>query len=409
MSTDPLESDPIAPGGKSGPSSSSADGLAVSFDQVSPDPFLDEFEPETDGAEGGQSPAAPIGSDSLGGIDIDVPPSGEVSVVPESPSGVSAVVAAIDLGTGSPVRAAPSGSDQFPTLDLYAPPPPRDQREPSHPHPRTAAGDIEDEDEGDDEYDDLPPRRTNWVLIVVASYASAMTIWFVWNQWKGRERAGVDAELAAPEETSSDRGHRAGQSRKLVGPAPLPADRIVALGQTIRLGTLEVTPLEITSGTVVLKREVKQRETRRGGDEALTLKVRFRNTSGDAIFVPLDEAFLRARAEGVHDSFIELGPAQQVDMFPLAVASEWSIEGQEFRELDPGESYETLIVSAPGAADRLAAGTTMIWRIRLRVDADNKTEFLGIQFQAQDVQPRRRHVPPQRDEPSENEGRGDLG
>ena len=61
-------------------------------------------------------------------------------------------------------------------------------------------------------------------------------------------------------------------------------------------------------------------------------------------------------------------------MFPLAVESEWSIVGQEFRELKPGESYETVVVSAPDALDHVAP--EMTWRLRLRTDI-NQTDDPG--------------------------------
>ena len=119
-----------------------------------------------------------------------------------------------------------------------------------------------------------------------------------------------------------------------------------------------------------------------GGRGALLLKLRLKNLSSDSILVPLDEAFIRERGRGIHDSFIETGPTQQIDMFPLAIVSEWSILGQEFRQLRPGESYETLVASAPGALDGLAP--EMTWRIRLRTDI-NQTEILGIRFNESDV------------------------
>jgi hypothetical protein len=83
-------------------------------------------------------------------------------------------------------------------------------------------------------------------------------------------------------------------------------------------------------------------------------------------------------------------------MFPLAIVSEWSIVGQEFRELRPGESYETLVVSAPDALDRLAP--EMTWRIRLRTDI-NQTELIGIQFEENQI----RRLPVQKSEHDEDE------
>jgi hypothetical protein len=131
------------------------------------------------------------------------------------------------------------------------------------------------------------------------------------------------------------------------------------------------------------------------------LKLRLQNVSSEEIFVPLDEDFIRARAEGVRDSFIELGPTQEIGMFPLAIVSEWSIAGQEFRELNPGEWYETSVVSSPGVAGRIDPETTLTWRIRLRVDAENTTEILGIRFRASAIHKLPAHELPELREPTE--------
>ena len=112
------------------------------------------------------------------------------------------------------------------------------------------------------------------------------------------------------------------------------------------------------------------------------LKLRLKNISTDSILVPLDEAFIRERGRGVRDSFVETGGTRRIEMFPLAVVSEWSIVGQEFRELGPGESYETWVVSAPGALGHLAP--EMTWRLRLRTDL-NQTETLGVRFREGEI------------------------
>jgi hypothetical protein len=322
--------------------------------------------------------SAGLGSDQLRASDLDVPPSAE----------------------------------HFPAVDLSAPPP-------AHAAKAAASGKVApdrpkdaDNDEADDD-DDFPARGTSWPMALLASYASAVTlglIWVLWGHRAARESQSVEPDPFRPAETAVDPGHRAWQSRKFIPPAPLPADRLLALGQTVRLGSLEVTPLEIASGSVILRREVRQHEARPGGDNALMLKLRLKNVSGDSILVPLDEAFLRARATGVRDSFVETGRTRQIEMFPLAVVSEWSIAGQEFRELNPDESYETLVVSAPDAVGRLDTEATMTWRVRLRVDV-NQTQTLGIRFRAQDVrrmpQRERRDVREPGDRPEPGDDRPD--
>jgi hypothetical protein len=370
--------------GSTGPGTTSADELGVSLNQVNPDPYLDAF---AESSQPSPSPMAPPSdavhelvrkvTDALDGLDLDVPPSAELPVVSNVPSSASAIVGVLNLD--SPKGTTPPGG-----VDLYAPPLSQDHvgagrvNRAETPHDTSGDGD-----------DDLPARGTHWAMVLLASYASAVTlglIWVLWGQRLPRERAAGESDLFPPARTAADPGHRAGLSRKQVPPPPLPEDRIMALGQSLRVGSLEVAPLEVSAGSVLLKRAINEFQKRFGGDDALKLKLRLKNLSADSILVPLDEAFIRERGRGIHDSFIELGPNQKLDLFPLAVESEWSILGQEFRELEPGESFETLVVSAPGAVGRL--GPEMLWRIRLRTDI-NQTETIGVRFRAADV-----HAPP---------------
>jgi hypothetical protein len=400
-STDQLLPSQDPPSGKSGISSTSADGLTESLSQLSPDPYLDEFKPDPTVTETGMpAPGSKaLGSRALDAIDLDVPPSAEIPAVNESSRGIREVVGALDLGMDRPVAPAPSSSQSFPTLDLYAPPPSQDAEDSAQ-----TEGAAKDSEDSDEEWDDhLPWWCSPRIVALVFSYASAVTLGLIWVLWSHRTvRDGPGGE---PDpfvaRTRTEAGHRAGQSRKFIPPAPLPADRIVSLGQTVRLRSLEVTPLEVASGTVILKREIKQREARRGGNDALMLKLRLKNASDVDVFAPLDEEFLRGRAEGIRDSFIELGPTQEIAMFPLAIVSEWSIAGQEFRELDPGEWYETAVVSAPDVADHIDPDTMITWRIRLRVDSENTTEILGIRFRTSDIQRRPAHALPDPHEPAE--------
>ena len=114
----------------------------------------------------------------------------------------------------------------------------------------------------------------------------------------------------------------------------------------------------------------------------MSLRLRLKNLSTDSILVPLDEAFLRERQAWDPRQLHRDGPDAQIDMFPLAVESEWSIVGQEFRELRPGESYETQVFTAPDALGRLAP--EMTWRVRLRTDI-NQTETLGVRFREDEI------------------------
>ena len=152
------------------------------------------------------------------------------------------------------------------------------------------------------------------------------------------------------------------------------------------MGILEVTPLEVVSGKVNLKHRFRAGAGQAGGTNALKLKLRLRNVSDETIFAPLDEAFLRERESGDVDSFIASGQGGRIGLFPLAVESEWSIVGQDFRELGPGETMQALIVSEADTLGRTEE--EMTWRLRLRTEID-QTDVLEVRFSDRDIRPER--------------------
>jgi hypothetical protein len=392
--TNPQVSNPTPTG------TASVDDLVLSLSHLSPDPLLEEFKPEAHEAEGSvpgsevDYPTGPVGqptsqASSWTALDLEEPRGPAASSVAHPESGVSAVVSALNLEPAkpdvppkAPVAATPA-SAQFTGVDLTAPSPSKTVSSSTRrkDKDRSRALDPDAAEEGDD----LPPRGMSLPMALLLSYTSAVTIGLIWVLWGHRvPREPVEADPFPAADTVSDPGHRAGQSHKLTPLPPLPAGRVARLGQTLRIGSLEVTPLEIKAGPVMLRREINAAETRKGGDNALSLRLRMKNVSTDALIVPLDEAFLRERGRGIRDSFLETGPIQQVEMFPLAVVSEWSIVGQEFRGLRPGESYESLVVTAPDAVARVAPETT--WRIRLRTDV-NQNETIGVRFGEKEIAP----------------------
>jgi hypothetical protein len=267
---------------------------------------------------------------------------------------------------GSP---SPSSAVDLPALDLGAPPT----------APATRVTPETDDDDGRD-----VANGPSWLVMLLASYASAVTLGLVWVVWSGRSLTHPKVEPASTvaADTSSDPGLRAESSRRIATLPPIPSDRLTTLGRPIRIGQLEVLPLEVTTGRVTLVRVIKPVKVDKGAVAALKLRIRLRNQSPDAVFAPLDEAFLRERERGERDSFIDAGQGRRIEMFPLAVESEWAIQGQQFRELGPGEAFETTVVSAANA--RGAVSPEMTWRIRLRTGI-NKTDVLGVRFQASEI------------------------
>lgn len=367
-------------------SSGSNDELSAILADAKPDPFLDPVSTGKDlttarglNAAEGMRPAADTTSAELAELAAGGLPASASG--PEPAGSFDAVTAsALLAGTRGPVEAkspseawvnSPAAAGSFGDLDFSASPPSKSAPKASEP---------EEEEEEDD-----PPSRSALLVFLLASYSSAVTIGLVWvlvGRRALRETADLDAPPVA--EAKVDPGRRAENSRRLTPPPSLAADRVATLGGAIRIGGLEVTPLEITSGPVLLRRAIAPDEESDGGQNALKLHLRLLNVSKDSMFAPLDEAFLREREAGVFDTFIELRDGQVIDMYPLSVFSEWTIEGQGFKELKPGESLVTQVVSAADALER--ASPTMVWRVRLRTGIE-QTEVIGVTFHPADIKP----------------------
>jgi hypothetical protein len=390
-----------------GPGTASGDDLPLSPDRLCPDPLLEEFLPGSADAvvlpapdpaspvghprsPAGTTPTAPsppgswsqfgLNRGTVAGSPVAQVPAGGTSSPSESPRSEISGNPATRPDPAASIAGGRSASGVFPAIDLSAPPH-HGKPEPAGAHAK--AQKVDDSDEDDEEEDDLARRPSNWPMVLLASYASALTIGLIWDFWS-HHRSREDVELDTfPPANASGPGHRTDSSGKPIPPAPLPAERVAPLGKMLRIGSLEVTPLEVFSGPVTLRHEIQKGEMRRGGEGALSLRLRLKNIGSESVLSPMDETFLRERGAGVLDSFLESGPGRQVPMFPLAVVSEWSVVGQEFRDLRPGESYETLVVSAPDASAGLGPDE-WTWRVRLRTDV-NQTETVGVRFRAGDV------------------------
>ena len=395
--------------------STSGDDLAVSFPLAQPDPHLGEFsiEPAPAAQEPGAGslgsfdsfaglppepgpgsviePIADLGLFARTGSDPDMPRTLEVLAAralggrseaqtvatPGTFDALSALKIEPTIADEEPPSTADSSasSDAFHALDLSAPPAARAA-------PEKPTGRSEDDE---DEEDDSPARGASWLMILLASYASALTIFLIWH-FREHRAAREDADADSPAaEARPDPGRRADQSSRLAPPGPPPpiaADHLTSLGLPITVGGLEVTPLGVSAGPVRFHHLINQSETRKKENDALILRLRLHNVSTNAAFFPLDEVFLREGDRGTVDSYIEAGPEGWIGPCPLAVASEWAILGQEFRKLNPGETYETIIVSAPDARKQMARDMT--GRLRLRTGIE-QTDLIGVRFHADDV------------------------
>ena len=140
---------------------------------------------------------------------------------------------------------------------------------------------------------------------------------------------------------------------------PIPPENLTTVGSPVRIGDLEVTPLSIVLAPVELLGTVDPADFKVEDIHSLILKLKITNLSQEHEIMPLSRKLIRDPAVARLDrSFIETSPGGKIDLYPLAVESEWSILGQEFQTLKPGESVETLVASRPVTEDRLREGMT---------------------------------------------------
>lgn len=216
--------------------------------------------------------------------------------------------------------------------------------------------------------------------LLLASYASAVTLALVWVLWTGR---GLN-RTAAPASPPPPALDWSRIENKAPRPAPSPpgADRVTSLGTPLLLGDLEITPLVVLFQNVRLYRIVDPEGERRENEDCLVMTLRLTNRSSDRRITPLEASSVRDTGDSARGAFIESSTGQRISMFKLAVESEWSIEGQSFPEIPPGASEDVILVSEPVPERRLAG--PLVWRVPLKT-GEGRTEEIGVRFARQEV------------------------
>ena len=223
----------------------------------------------------------------------------------------------------------------------------------------------------------------SWPLLLVSSYASAVTLALGFILWTGRGLSRLDFSPSS-EPVPGSNGPSPGRGASRTGDTllPLPAPNLTDLGRPVRLGELEVTPRSIARRPVELLRLQGTAEGDRESSPTLVMTLELANHSTASTFAPLDPAIVRDPVPAVDQSFIEVPGGRRIAMFRLAIESEWSIQDQVFPALRPGQTVETILVSEPVAMADLKG--TMTWHVKLRT-TPYRTDVLGVRFSVEDV------------------------
>jgi len=224
----------------------------------------------------------------------------------------------------------------------------------------------------------------SWPSLLLRSYASAVTLALAWVLWTGRSANGPEPGNARE---SSPPRRRVAETASTPSSAPglpdLPASRTTALGKTLVVDDLELTPLMVLHKSVRLTRDLGEDRLVRDYDHCLVLTVRVKNLSEGRAIRPLEAGDL---VNGEAFAIESMPPGARLGLFTLGPESEWSIDEQEFPKIAPGESGDLRLISEPVAASRLAGALN--WRLRLRTSASrpdgtdlavrlNRTEIHG--------------------------------
>ena len=250
------------------------------------------------------------------------------------------------------------------------------------------------------------PARTGrgWAAIAlilpVVSYAILATMLIGWLLVRQQSQP-HPLEMLPDLEGENVGAHRVTIYDRVRPDTPLPHKLRTRLGQTIRVGDLEATPLRVE------QRRIRYRLRSGGTDTAqehsLVLHLALRNASPDTVFTPMDRFFHRSwderRLSGMPYTFLEVGRRRFGGpiRWPPGNHAEMLMEGQDQEgELGPGESITTVVCTDPAqrVVDHLRDYSgPLLWRVQVRrglVPVKDReisaTAVIGVEFSKNEIE-----------------------
>lgn len=244
-----------------------------------------------------------------------------------------------------------------------------------------------------------PSMVSRSLFLMVASYASALSLAFVFlllQFLNVRTHQLENLPDVVPEIRNGEVALKIAPPDANVAPG-----HVLAVGTSRRYGSLKVTPLRVTQGTLRFEHALNDPAAQRSPSEpVLKLWLRFENVSRDQRFSPLDSLLLFKRhyqglgQPDLTNQFLCRADERRADgelhhVFELSPTSEFRIAGQQLDQvLGPGESLETFIPSEEqidGLTDDL------VWRVQFRKGYHPRTRhgvttLIDVPFHRKDVQ-----------------------
>ncbi len=241
------------------------------------------------------------------------------------------------------------------------------------------------------------PRKT---FLIVASYASAMTLAAIWLLMKVLNPAANGLESLPDMEPVKDRTGEIGY-RLVPEDAPMPIGHSLTLGEERRFGNLLVTPLRVSRGPLEFKHyDPASTATREPVAGVLKLWLKFENVSEDQSIAPLRSLLFERDSSDIDNeranTFVCRSSEKKKDGSRLLVydhnlSGDWNIVGLNIdEELPPGASTELFVPTTDSGVDGLFGGDeSLVWRVHFRKGYSRKrfgvTTVVEINFKEDDV------------------------
>ena len=234
-------------------------------------------------------------------------------------------------------------------------------------------------------------------FVVVASYASAMTLAFLYLWARSGEVSTLDLPDVRPQIQNDQYGLRLGPEGALPTPFRL------KLGETKRYGNLLVTPLKVTKGPLEWVYFDGSNQTKPPTPSpVLKLWVKFENVSSNQTFPALDETLLFKRVpdrknplQNRSNNYIcrqsECKPnGKRVPVYTFPIKGDWLLKGQHLdTPLRPKDEWETYIPSNDEDLSDLKG--PLCWRVHFRKGYNPRsrwgvTTLIEVEFDSADIQ-----------------------
>lgn len=240
------------------------------------------------------------------------------------------------------------------------------------------------------------PTVSRNLFVIVASYASAVTIALVWllmNQQSHSLESLPDVRTLADDELVF-----AGLN------AVLPPGHVLKLGESRRFGDIKVTAVRVTREPIEFE-HFQNQELKPLPPTAPVLKLwlEFENVGSTASFPPFDVALMTKRVPDSKNGSLDRtntflareDEARTLDSVSLNYNhlpdSEWNLSGQAAAPLSPGSKCLTYIAGNEADVERLIKEPgTLNWRVQIRkgINASSKrgvTTLVDVVFSTKDV------------------------